>query len=405
MAKNIKAIKCPHCGSVQKTVVSEHVYRCNSCHTEYFLDDDDINININHSHHNPVGNAAPNPFGNDPAKAKKVLIGVALVIGFMFLMGMFTLFSGSDSSPSTNYVKEKAEYRYNENYVYANTANGQPVLLRFAQEQLVGEDRNYDFVNIYALFINPVTKDEIKRQILFKRARRLGDHSARFEELSNGDIYINYSDQTYYKINRENNTLVDITTTLFQNHPQASSGIAKLSMYGDSWDLLTNDGKKFSYIPISDKLFNDGDYHAIQAEEKAVMQPTFYKFSYDDDRRLLKVTRTGDEPAQTDVDPSRKYFAGKIMVQGPGYLLIQCNTSASPQAPIHLQRIDVNTGKVLWTTKASSFEYRNATKVRDGFAAFYFSGEDMDYQSGVHVFSNDGRLLHDYKIARGGEPM
>ncbi len=402
MAKNIKAIKCPHCGSVQKTLVREHIYRCNSCHTEYFLDDDDINININHRHHNQPNQ---NPFGGDPAKAKKILIAVAIFIGFMFLMGMFTMFSGSDSSSSSAYVKEKPDYRYNENYVYASTANGKPVLLRLVQEQIVGEDRNYDFVNIYAFFIDPISKNEIKRQILFKRARRLGTHNASFEELSNGDIYINYSDHTYYKVNRENNTLTDVTNTLLQNHPEASSGIAKIRMYGSSWDLLTNDGKKFRYVALSDKLFNDGDYHPLQAEEKAVLPSVFFYFSYDDDRRLLRKTRTGTEFAETDIDPSRKYFAGEIMAQGADYLLIQCNATASPEAPTHLQRIDVNTGKLLWTTQASSFEYRNAARLQDGFAAFYFSGEDMDYQSGVHVFSNDGKLLNDYKIARGGEPM
>ncbi|MCH5718476.1 hypothetical protein [Niabella hibiscisoli] len=400
MAKNIKAVKCPHCGGVQKTSIGNHFYRCNSCQTEYFLDDDDININITHKHENtPV---TPN-LGANTGKSKQALIGLALVIGFIFLMGAFSLFRGS-KDPAVKAQKEKNELRYHENFVYTNTANGRPVLLRMVQEQLRGEDGNYDLVNGYALFIDPITKSEIKRQLLFKRIRRLAGHSSQFYQLSNGDIYINYNEQIYLKIIRDNNSLNDVTQTLLQNHPEASSGIARLRMYGTSWDLLTNDGKKFRYLPTTDQLFKEDAYLLIQAAENAAQPAVSFK-TKDDNSRLLKITKNGDQLNETVLDPNRKYFAAKVMIQSPDFLVIQGNTTAAPQSPIHLQRIDVNTGKVLWTTQASSFEYRNATQTNDGFAAFYFSGEDMDYQSGVHVFSKDGRLLNEYKIARGGEPM
>ncbi|WP_019946820.1 SHOCT domain-containing protein [Hymenobacter aerophilus] len=45
MAKSIKALKCPQCGSTQKTQVRPEHFRCDNCGTEYFLDNDDININ------------------------------------------------------------------------------------------------------------------------------------------------------------------------------------------------------------------------------------------------------------------------------------------------------------------------------------------------------------------------
>ncbi len=398
MAKNIKAVKCPHCGSVQKTSIGNHFYRCNSCQTEYFLDDDDININITHKHQNtPI----PSNLGGKP---KQALIGLLVVIGVIFLMGAFNIFRGSKEPAAVKAQKERSDLRYHENYVYTNTANGRPVLLRMVQEQLRGEDGNYDLVNGYALFIDPINKAEIKRQLLFKRIRRLAGHSSQFYQLSNGDIYINYNEQTYFKVNQESNSLADITQTLLQNYPEASSGIARLRMYGTSWDVLTNDGKKFRYIATTDQLFKEDDYRVIQAAEEAAQPPVLFK-TKDDNSRLVKIVKNGDQSSETDLNADRRYFAADIMIQNPDFLVIQGNTTAAPQSPQHLQRIDVNTGKVLWTTQASSFEYRNATKTNDGFAAFYISGEDMDYQSGVHVFSIDGRLLHEYKIARGGEPM
>ncbi len=401
MAKNIKAVKCPHCGSVQKTAIGDHFYRCNSCQTEYFLDDDDININIRHHHPNtPFG---PN-LGSNPARSKQVVIGIVAAVGFMLLMMTFGIFRNSDRPVVTETQKKKEDLNYYENYVYTNTTNGRPVLMRMVRDHLRSEDGNYDLINSYVFFVDPIGKDVIKRQLLFKNARRLGDHNVNFYQLSNGDIYVNYADRTYFKLNRVSNSFEDVTQTLFRHHPEASSGIAKLSMYGTTWDLLTNDGKKFTYLPLTDQLFKDGDYQFINAADEASFPPVSFK-TKDGDTRLIKITNNEGRLQETDLDPDRKYFGADIMIGKPDFLLIQANTTAAPQSPQHLQRIDVNTGKVVWTTAASSFEYRNATKTNDGFAAFYFSGEDMDYQSGVHVFSNDGRLLHEYKIARGGEPM
>lgn len=50
MAQKIKAIKCPHCGSVNKSQITNMSYQCEQCMTEYYLDNDDINIHVKHSH-------------------------------------------------------------------------------------------------------------------------------------------------------------------------------------------------------------------------------------------------------------------------------------------------------------------------------------------------------------------
>ena len=48
MATKIKAVKCPQCGSEKHEQIDEKRFRCKSCGTEFFFDDDDININVNH---------------------------------------------------------------------------------------------------------------------------------------------------------------------------------------------------------------------------------------------------------------------------------------------------------------------------------------------------------------------
>lgn len=391
MAKNIKAIKCPHCGSIQKTEIYKHFYRCNSCQTEYFLDDNDVNININHNHR---GSASPVP---QPANARKVVVGAVVVAVLFLLMTVFSLFNKTSTTSAIGTEREKNEFSYSENYVYTNTATGKAVLLRMGREQLVGKDRSYDFVNAHAIYIDPISKAQLKDQVLFKRIRRLAGYTSNFEELSNGDVYMQYNEQSYFKLNRENNTLVDVTNTLLQKHPEASSGIAKLGMYGQYWDLLTNDGKKFYYWPLSDKLFTE--YKDIEAEKEATAPRVTFGISNDD--RLMKFDRTSGSLVEKDMDPGRKYFDPEIILQGNDYLILRVNTTAAPQSPTHLQSIDVNTGKVLWTTQASTAWYRSAAKCQEGYAVCYNYGEDMDYISGVLIISPNGRVLYDYQIKRG----
>ena len=52
MAKEINAIKYPDCCSVTKIELKPDFYKCSSCQTEYFLDDNDVNINYNHNFNN-----------------------------------------------------------------------------------------------------------------------------------------------------------------------------------------------------------------------------------------------------------------------------------------------------------------------------------------------------------------
>jgi ribosomal protein S27AE len=40
MATEIKAIKCPQCGSTENTELEQNRFKCNKCGTEYFLDND-----------------------------------------------------------------------------------------------------------------------------------------------------------------------------------------------------------------------------------------------------------------------------------------------------------------------------------------------------------------------------
>jgi DNA-directed RNA polymerase subunit RPC12/RpoP len=91
MAKNIKAIKCPHCGSIKITTLRPDYYKCDSCGTEFFLDSDDININHNYNY--PRNN-------QDQYKAIRiVLFAVVGFIALMFVIGALSAIFSKKPAP------------------------------------------------------------------------------------------------------------------------------------------------------------------------------------------------------------------------------------------------------------------------------------------------------------------
>ncbi|MBC8984316.1 hypothetical protein H9X96_00845 [Pedobacter sp. N36a] len=124
MSKQIKALKCPQCGSVKKQEVKEDHYICNNCGTEYFLDNDDINVNIRHSF-TDNGSTALNP------KARKIIFSVLgaviLVIVLQTFLGVF--FDGkSKSRTGTSKAKEYHE-RFDSFIAYSIKDSPDPILL------------------------------------------------------------------------------------------------------------------------------------------------------------------------------------------------------------------------------------------------------------------------------------
>ncbi len=182
MAKNIKAIKCPNCGSIKKTEIKTDYFRCLNCDTEYFLDNDDINININHT-----------PYQGSqlsPALKKNTTAVVMTVIFLVLTMFMVINYLIKNSTAASSVETEKAKYDYyGGQIVYQNTNTGKAVFLRLGREDIVGKDNSIDYVNTHAVFIDPVTKKQFKDDMVFERIRRLDDYNSTFEDYQEGTIY------------------------------------------------------------------------------------------------------------------------------------------------------------------------------------------------------------------------
>lgn len=392
MAKSIKAIKCPNCGSVKKTEIKPDYFVCTNCDTEYFLDNDDINVNVKH---------IPNPTSNNqtPDLKKRIplfIFGALVLIIFV----AYLLPNSAQRQGSTIVEKEKYDYSTSADFVFANPKTNEAVLLRIARENIREKDGSYDYVNTHAVFIDPISKKIIKDVVLFNHIRRLDSYDVRFYVASNGTIYMIYYGPIIYRLDRENNQLIDCTKTIFQKHPELSAGVAKADAYQDNdyWNILSNDGVKYYYYPAEDILTQDYKVEDKIAQTSKMDKPFVIK----DQTTLLKRMAVYDDGSEKTIElsPNKKLFDADINYQDKASLIINTKATASDASPTMLQRIDVNTGATVWSLPAKSMFYENMVKCTQGYAVRYSSGESLDYISGVFIISPEGKILHDYMIGR-----
>ncbi|UIR56977.1 hypothetical protein LZQ00_03965 [Sphingobacterium sp. SRCM116780] len=394
MAKNIKAIKCPNCGSIRKTVIKPDYYKCDSCETEYFLDSDDINVNVNYNH-NYQGTSTTSV---DPAKNKTALAILAGVI-FVILLFSIQLLVPEKQEPD-KVEKEAYDFSSVDDIVYTNSISGKPMFLRLAREFLRDENEHNDFVNTHVVIIDPVTKKQVKDEILFNKIRRLDNSSSTYRVTTDQSVYMIYKESKIFKVDRAANTLVEVTKTMFKNHPEISAGIANVSFDDDNLTIMTNEGNKFHYIIASDQLFNGDDWTSFRDAEAKLITDSYFSFNYSDKLSKMRPGQIKNQGELENFTPNRKYFDPEIIYQDKTTLLIATNINASEDAPTTLQSLDVQTGKILWVLPAKSMTYESSAKCKEGFAVQYSAGEEMDYISGMYVISPDGKILYDYQLTR-----
>lgn len=393
MAKNIKAIKCPNCGSVKKTETKPDYFVCKNCDTEYFLDNDDINVNIKH---------IPNPsFDKQLPKVKK---NVAIAMGaIVLIILLINLLIPSRGNKQTTFKEEKEKYRHNSSndFVFKNTETNEAILMRVATESIKEANGNYDYVNTHVEFVDPISKKIIRDQLLFERTRRLDNLSFRFYVSMNQNIYLVCSTPLVFKLDTKNNKFVDCTKTIFENHPELAVGVAKVEAYQSRpyWQILSNDGLNYDYFPTEDKIVSSDDYKLNNQLSRASTMEN--KFLIKDNQLLKSISVNGwNQRENIPVNGNKKVFDGEVIFQDKSSLIISIKANANDSSPTLLQSIDVNTGETLWTLPGKQIEYRNMCRCEQGFAVHYSSNSSMDYISGVLIISPKGEIINDYIILR-----
>jgi hypothetical protein len=239
MAKEIKAVKCPHCGSTQKTELKPDYYRCNSCQTEYYLDNDDININHTYNYTNSK------PLNQD---FKPNMSWIGLLIGFIIISGAVILINifkpdrpkttyasvGSSAEPANEYYVSR-----NSSIGFTNADNG-PVVITIGKREYNGDDTKSGF---YVQFYDPINQKEIKVSKVNSTFDEV-DFNLEFREFGDGNLYYILNKSRLFSIDKSALKANDITESFFTKARGLESGIASLEFAYDDY----GDGFKMCFI-------------------------------------------------------------------------------------------------------------------------------------------------------------
>ena len=108
MNKRIKVIKCPQCGSTKIEEIKPEHYRCKSCSSEFFLDNDDITI-----HHRYETPGLEQILGKGTKAILAAIVGITVFV-FVAIMGGFS-HTGTQHNDTTLTV-DTSTAKENENF-------------------------------------------------------------------------------------------------------------------------------------------------------------------------------------------------------------------------------------------------------------------------------------------------
>lgn len=450
MAKQIKAIKCPQCGSTQKTQVKDDYYRCNNCGTEYFLDNDDINVNVNHNVNRPVSNT----------NTVKIVVAVCSFLAIVFFFSIFTSLcsrpkktkSYGTYSVGTTEKKENPNAHRNTYKLTELIAEGNKVFVFSLVDKVYGSRRGTEKdgrSGLYYAFYEPASGKIVKESPIDMQDQMMDNYDYRYFP-GTGKHYIILKKRFIYEINPVDLSFSDVTTEIFKTQSQFESGIASAEFIskgsGEGFKVMTNMGKSYYYCPGVNKVYNHDGYYS-KAHEFNTLLPgardiTYYAFTRKSDDypdeilQLLRITykynNGGPEDKLTrpswrkhyaqwgiiydntpykkmlidkpwhrvtdykDITPGRMYFSPGILYQDKDNILITFKANAAPDAPLSLQLLTTN-GEIVWTTASEkSFESNSAAKNDK----YFISKTNRDI---LYLISLDGKSIKQVELPKGEE--
>lgn len=383
MSKKVKSIKCPQCGSVENTLIKEDYYRCNNCGTQYYLDNDDININVTHRVEG----------SRNTSNTKKIVLTV--FFSFLFVFFLLFLVIGiliPSKSPSTKSYIGGDGYR---GVVLDSPVdiNGKPYILTLSNK--LSTDKQESFYS----FTDPTDLKIVKTEKL----PNVGKLSSMSQDLyirrfTTGDIYLIVDQKVLFKLDKSSMTFDDVTTDMFSGDSLYTSGIANIHPYvtyhgGDCFKVMTNMGKEYYYCPRikqsytkSNMSYNAMDKESLRSDSKEAVKFVFTEKQWDsmemdnvDATQLLKVIyqdngggpsdtyftpkwqdqlgklelswgyRSGRIVSYKNLTPGRLYFNPEIFYSDKDHLLLKVTATASKESAASLQRINTETGELMWT--------------------------------------------------------
>ncbi len=401
MSTKIRPIKCPNCGSEKHVQLGDKLYRCKSCGTEYFLDDDDITVHVKH-HFDNGGFSSFNGNSNvSITSIAKVFAIIGVITFFLLFMIIYGLRSSSPSVSSRDSISVEDTYRA----IVPVRYNGRVCFFYLTNRSFSNwySDDETPPTGYYYGFIDPDSGKVLADKLFISDddARKIGMtafHMLEIQYLNQvKKWYITIPSQFILEIDPQTLTLKNVTKTIFAKKKAMSSGISSVNFISDTYEdhastsgvgeglkVVNNLAETYYYFPATDRLYTEDAYNyakelPISELNGEVRDSVFYILERKDasenssqtsQNKLWRIrfmyhlgepqdagyflygmeNKRGDD-RMISHNPITGWFTGfetLIDYQDAKYILIEYKTSISKDAPTVLQLRNTN-GVVLWT--------------------------------------------------------
>lgn len=446
MAKQIKTLKCPQCGSVHILEKKTDFYECQSCGTDFFLDSNDITI---HHKHYPASQEM----------SKKVVylwIGLGLLLFLGFVMPLFVSLLTQNASPLVEKIKEEVVedpfvWDIEQATPFLNDQN-QAFVFIYGKKSKKSEKLNTRWDKKYHYGVFDVQKgEEVFSSLIEEAPKGAFGHDTRFISFENGSLFVLLNTHSLYEFNKNSFELIKKEGKDFEIEA-LQAGFAKIDhykVYGDGLKVMTNLGKELYFYPTSLKVYESREalYQTIRKRPEGAVKKQAFAFSFPSrdfpeekiqliayeywakegdpyDEPLFRWDKdyggsgifTGSSPytknlisqwekerarlvSFKDFTPDRYYFSAEVLFADQTHLLIRYKPNLSPDAVAQVQLLDAETALVKWTLPLSETmnNTKNALSLGDGgFLLFqYRSLWLVDAQGKVQKEISLSELLED----------
>ncbi len=416
MAKRIKAIKCPQCGSTKVKEQRTDYYRCSGCHTEFFIDSDDIHIH--HSYETDI----PNPV-NIPNQ-KYIIAGVAAFMIVMFIVSsiFYTRKPSADGFPLPA-IALKGEQSEKERFVWDDidemecfaNAGGEGMIA------VIGEGvykKGYTITKEEKPYMG-IYRVADQKQIQLKQMSELENidlSKINIRTFENGDVYVIIDKRKLFKLNT---ATYELSEVIFQTLglPEFEKGVFQIEFEydNDGFKVINEMGKELYYFPIINKVYDKNEFYDAQsrktadAKKRAAFVFTGESFDYPDEKPLLikyyywhqtgypydmphfawwkdyggsgiftdrdpyrKVLMSAYQAESSRViswknfTPDREYISGTVMAYDDKEVMIAFSTTLSGNKIVQL--LDAETAEIKWTLPADKpYLIGNYIRVKEGY--------------------------------------
>lgn len=427
MAKQLKAIHCPKCGSGKKQLLEKEHYKCSNCETTYFLDNDDVNVLINYTSNQKV----------KPNKNKNLAL-VALILGFGVIMFSTTLIPRSKNTIDTS--EKGKRYREQTNFINAYTASDHktPILI-FKINRDINNIEGRDTEELYIRLFDPI-KGNILSDYLVSDIE--SNPRVEIKRFSNGELFILVENsKRIFKVNEQLNTVEDVTAGLLGAIPELSSGIAKLGFIhrsNNGFEVVSNIGNEYTYFPLVDKLYTKEDMNEIRDSDGTfsaeITESIHYIFTEksgdfpEKEIQLIKYWYSGntgypESPIYTpkweqrwdnkvqlfrssqikrfiDLTPDRLYFKPEIMGYDQENIYITGLPNADESGSKFLQSLDASSN-VNWTfiPKYKTYKFDTDFAVfENGVVCTYFNWGAPERLNFLNIIDKNGKVVKELDL-------